>query len=158
MNKTYSIEISDAPDVPTKDYFTHWADSVPAINNASADFQWKPIIYFYCLYIVIMIFGGFVGLQTAEYGAAVFLVLLYMRYGGHLVKLRMSLPVFSILLAIVFSIIPLVSLDMKLLSNTWHDLVKYWALYFVMIVRGLLFRELASSSRRGREFRRRAAG
>jgi hypothetical protein len=31
-------------------------------------------------------------------------------------------------------------------------------LYFVMIVRGLLFRELASSSRRGREFRRRAAG
>jgi hypothetical protein len=31
------------------------------------------------------------------------------------------------------------------------------ALYFAMIVRGLLFLELASSSRRGREFRRRAA-
>jgi hypothetical protein len=31
-------------------------------------------------------------------------------------------------------------------------------LYFTMIVRGLLFLELASSSRRGREFRRRAAG
>ena len=31
-------------------------------------------------------------------------------------------------------------------------------LYFAMIVRGLLFLELASSSRRGREFRRRAAG
>lgn len=32
------------------------------------------------------------------------------------------------------------------------------ALYFAMIVRGLLFRELITSSRRGREFRRRAAG
>ena len=32
------------------------------------------------------------------------------------------------------------------------------ALYFAMIVRGLLFQELVSSSRRGREFRRRAAG
>jgi hypothetical protein len=32
------------------------------------------------------------------------------------------------------------------------------ALYFAMIVRGLLFLELGSSSRRGREFRRRAAG
>lgn len=31
-------------------------------------------------------------------------------------------------------------------------------LYFAMIVRGLLFQELASSSRRAREFRRRAAG
>jgi hypothetical protein len=31
-------------------------------------------------------------------------------------------------------------------------------LYFGMIVRGLLFQDLASSSRRGREFRRRAAG
>jgi hypothetical protein len=31
-------------------------------------------------------------------------------------------------------------------------------LYFAMIVRGLLFRELITSSRRGREFRRRAAG
>ena len=31
-------------------------------------------------------------------------------------------------------------------------------LYFGMIVRGLLFQELASSNRRGREFRRRAAG
>jgi hypothetical protein len=31
-------------------------------------------------------------------------------------------------------------------------------LYFAMIVRGLLFLELSSSSRRGREFRRRAAG
>ena len=31
-------------------------------------------------------------------------------------------------------------------------------LYFAMIVRGLLFQELATSSRRGREFRRRAAG
>jgi hypothetical protein len=31
-------------------------------------------------------------------------------------------------------------------------------LYFVMVVRGLLFQELATSSRRGREFRRRAAG
>ncbi len=31
-------------------------------------------------------------------------------------------------------------------------------LYFAMIVRGLLFQELSSSSRRGREFQRRAAG
>src|SRR5437867_9128 len=31
-------------------------------------------------------------------------------------------------------------------------------LYFMMIVRGLLFLELASSSRRAREFRRRMAG
>ena len=31
-------------------------------------------------------------------------------------------------------------------------------LYFAMIVRGLLFQELASSTRRGREFQRRAAG
>jgi hypothetical protein len=31
-------------------------------------------------------------------------------------------------------------------------------LYFAMIVRGLLFLDLASSSRRAREFRRRAAG
>ncbi len=31
-------------------------------------------------------------------------------------------------------------------------------LYFMMIVRGLLFLELASSSRRTREFRRRMAG
>jgi hypothetical protein len=31
-------------------------------------------------------------------------------------------------------------------------------LYFAMIVRGLLFQELSSSTRRGREFRRRVAG
>jgi hypothetical protein len=31
-------------------------------------------------------------------------------------------------------------------------------LYFAMIVRGLLFQELAGSTRRGREFRRRVTG
>jgi len=40
----------------------------------------------------------------------------------------------------------------------FSGLVTGVTLYFAMIVRGLLFRELVTSSRRGREFRRRAAG
>lgn len=109
-----------------------WTGSIDA--DASRGFHWEPIIYFYCIYIGIIFAGAIAGIQTTYYGAAVFIVMLYARYGRRLLNLGMSLMVFCILLNIIFPLIPLISFDGDMLLKIWPDLVKYWALLFVMLI------------------------
>ncbi len=103
-------------------------------SGSPDEFGWQPIIYFYCLYIAIIFAGGLIRVQTADLGGAVFLVMLYVRYGPYLTNLRLSIALVGILAAIVFSVIPVFSLEETVLSKTWHDLVKYWSLYLVLLL------------------------
>jgi len=109
-------------------------ESVMAITDAGTIFRWEPIIAFYCIYIGIIFIGGIAGIQTTEYGAAIFLFFLYARYGRYLYNLRINFPVICILFIIFLPLITMTSFDHGMLLKTWRDLIKYWALIFVMLI------------------------
>ncbi len=111
----------------------------PHINTiddlSTADFRWEPVIYLYCLYIVVIVVGELAGLQVASsIGAAMFLLCLFVLYWHYLFNLKPGLILFSILLCLVLTVIPIVSLDEKVMQKAYQELVKYYALNCVILM------------------------
>jgi hypothetical protein len=102
--------------------------------TARPTLSWGPVFYFYCAYFCILLLGGIIGIYTAAYGAALFLTLLYGRYGFFLLRTRLDLLRFSILLSLLIPIIPMVSFDLRTLLATLQELIKYQALHLVILL------------------------
>jgi len=104
-------------------------------GTSKTDFRWEPIIYLYCLYIGIIVAGDLAGLHGASsIGAALFLACLFALYWRYLLNLKASLILFSILLCIAFSMIPLASIDEKIMQRAYQELIKYYALNCVILM------------------------
>ncbi|MGD1076413.1 MAG: hypothetical protein ABR903_10120, partial [Thermodesulfovibrionales bacterium] len=111
------------------------SDSVQPTTDGETDFRWEPVIYFYCLYIGIMWIGDiFDATWTSSLGAALFLVCLYAKYWRFLFNLKPNLMLFGVILCIALPLIPLASFDEKMLSMAYQELIKYYALNFVILI------------------------
>lgn len=103
-------------------------------TQVKTDFKWRAILYSYSAYFGIMLLGGLLGIHTTVYGAALFLTLLYGRYGFYLFRTRLDLLSYSIFLCLIIPLIPLVSFDWKTLQSTSQELIKYQALHLLILL------------------------
>ena len=103
-------------------------------SPAATDFRWNLIIYLYTMYIGVLLVGGFIGIYTGAYGAALFLLFLYGRYWQYLLRTKPEILTFCIILCLFIPLIPIISYDQKTLTTTLQDLIKYLALHMVILL------------------------
>ena len=103
-------------------------------SSATADFKWDSILYSYIIYIGVLLIGGFIGIQTSIYGAALFLILLYSRYWSYFLRTKLDFLTYCIFLCLLIPFIPLASFDQKTLAASLQELIKYLALHLVILL------------------------
>lgn len=111
------------------------SDPVRTVGNMSEDFRWGYIISLYCVYIAILWIGELVHAHWASsLGAALFLAGLYGKYWRFLFNLKPGLMLFCVVLCIVLPLIPVISFDEKMMGNAYQELIKYFALNFLILL------------------------
>lgn len=98
------------------------------------DFDWSPIFYFYCIYFAIISIGHIINYYTHNIGAAIFLILLYLKYWRNLFNIRLNFIFFIVLFAILTPIIPIVTYNKKIFLLAQQEIIKYYALHFIILV------------------------
>lgn len=102
--------------------------------ETAAGFRWEPIIIFYCIYILIILAGGFIEKHTATWGGLIFLLLLYGRYWHHLLNMKIDMLVLFVFLSMLVPLIPMISYDEGTFAATYNELIKYYALNMVILL------------------------
>ena len=102
--------------------------------ESSGAFKWDPIIYFYVFYIFVLLIGGLTGRHVSNYGAAIFLILLYGYYWTSLFQIKIDALSYCILLCLLIPLIPMVHLEQKTILATAQELIKYIALHLVILL------------------------
>jgi len=103
-------------------------EKIGAVDN-----QWSPVIYFYCFYYIVLLFGGIVGLNLNFFVAGLFLVFLSIRYFRYLTNLKFDFLVFCLAFSLIIPLIPLLTNDKFDFTNTYQELIKYYALSLVIL-------------------------
>lgn len=102
--------------------------------RSSNALQCDAIIVFYCIYYGVIFIGKLAGLQTTYVGAVIFLFLLYGKYWRYLGAIRINMLVLLILFAMLAPLVPLISYTRQDLMAVYPQLIKYYALHFVILV------------------------
>lgn len=97
------------------------------------DNRWNPIIYFYCIYYIVLLIGGIVGLNLNFVVAGLFLVFLSVRYFNYLTLLKFDLLFFCIIFSLVIPLVPILTNDKFDITNTYQEIIKYYALSLVIL-------------------------
>ncbi|MEN6509148.1 MAG: O-antigen ligase family protein [Smithella sp.] len=98
------------------------------------EFNWVPIVYLYVVYFGIIFVGGVTNAHTNFIGASVLLVFLFIKYWRYLFSRKIDMLLFCITFSMILPVIPMISYDSKTFLGTAQELVKYYALGFVILI------------------------
>ena len=101
---------------------------------SSAQFKWNAIIYAYCLYFAVVFIGAVAHVQAGYLGALVLLLILYGRYGQYLLRSKIDGLFVCVILSMITPIVPVASYEDERILATFQELVKYYALDFVILI------------------------
>jgi len=110
------------------------ATGLPSISLPYASSRWALLLFAYIGYAVMTLVGNLAGMSLQAAGAALFILLIAGRYGRLMLSLRKDLLtlglVFSFLLPLVAPLLGVATMN----DDSTGYLIKYYAVYFVILL------------------------
>jgi hypothetical protein len=104
------------------------------VRKADREFSWRPIFIYYCFYIAIVFIGDAFHYHTNTVGGCVFLLLISWRYWQYLLRMKIDALFYCALFSVLISIIPVAFYDYSTFAATYNELIKYYALIFIIVI------------------------
>jgi len=107
---------------------------MPALALPYASSRWLLLLAAYIGYAAITLVGGLAGIGLQAIGAGLFILLLAARYGSLILPLRKNLLTLGLLFSFLLPLVPLLLGTATIGEDSATYIIKYYAVYFVILV------------------------
>ncbi|MHB0939345.1 MAG: O-antigen ligase family protein [Armatimonadota bacterium] len=107
---------------------------MPAIPLPYASARWAVLLAAYIGYATMTLVGGLAGISLQAAGAGLFILLLAGRYGSLILPLRKNLLNLALLSSFLLPLVPLLLGTVATDGHSASYIIKYYAVYFVILV------------------------
>lgn len=108
--------------------------ALPAIPLPYASSRWAVLLAAYIGYAMLTLVGGLAGVSLQAVDAGLFILLLAGRYGSRVFPLRKNLLNLALLFSFLLPLAPLLLGTVTLGEESVNYLVKYYAVYFIVLL------------------------